>query len=156
MPDEPPPTFGLPDRGELLESMARSMADESVTAAVKDELAKVRRPDRSLVLEDLQPYRTSKDGPLYTLSMILSLDVFRVGAWVQDGFGGPQRRQAVRTVEDLCRREGIDAAVAWAVAHAEPDRLHVTTLREQMEEFAHSDQADMIRRILQKSLRRWR
>ncbi len=156
MPDEPPPTFHLPDRGELLESMAQSVAGESITSAVRDELAKVRRPDGSLVLEDLAPYRTSKDGPLYTLSMILSLDVFRVGAWVQNGFGRPLRRQAMRTVEDLCRREGIDAAAAWALAHAEPDTLHISTLREQMEEFAHSDQADMIRRILQKSLRRWR
>lgn len=156
MPDEPPPTFHLPDRGELLESMTQSVASESVTAAVREELAKVRRTDGSLVLEDLVPYRTSKDGPLYTLSMILSLDVFRVGAWAQEGFGRPQRRQAVRTVEDLCRREGIDAAVAWALANAEPDRLQIAALREQMEEFAHSDQADMIRRILQKSLRRWR
>jgi hypothetical protein len=154
MPDTPP-NFGLPDRGELLESMAHSVAGESVAATVHEAVARVRRPDGTLVLDDLRTYRTTKDGPLYALNMILSLDVFRVSAWAQGGFSMFQKRSAVRTVEDLCRREGIDSAVAWALSNGQPERLHVDVLRELMEEFVHSDKADMIRRILQKSLFKW-
>jgi hypothetical protein len=156
MPDDTPPGFGLPDRGELLESMAYGVAGEKAAVAVREEVAKVRRPDGSLVLEDLAAYRTSKDGPLYALNMILSLDVFRVSAWAHGGFSLFQRKTAVRSVEDLCRREGIDSAVAWALSNGAREKLHVEVLHGLMEEFCHSNQADMIRRILQKSLQRWR
>jgi len=155
MPDQQP-RFGLPDRGELLESMAHGAAGDSVAAVVHEAVAKVRRPDGSLVLNDLRTYRTTKDGPLYALNMILSLDVFRVSAWARAGFSLFQRKSAIRNVEDLCQREGVDSAVAWALLHGQHEKLHVDVLRDLMEDFVDSDKAEMIRRILQKSLRKWR
>jgi hypothetical protein len=148
--------FDLPDRGEWLVDTVSSLANESIGAVVASEVEKVRAQDGSLAVDSLRDFRREKDGPLYALSLILGLDVMATRVWAEAGFGFLQRKSAGRTVEEIARREGITAAVLWALTNGDRKKLHVDVLRDMLRGIESSERGDTILRILVKSLRKWR
>lgn len=149
------PDFGLPDRGDLLIQMALELAGERTASIVAGEVERIRRPDGSIVSNDLGEYRGYKSGPLYALTIILSRDRITVSAWASNCFGFGQKRDAQRTVEQLFQREGITAAVVWVLASSKK-KVYVDVLRDMLKNYVHSDHFDTSFRFLEKSLRKWR
>lgn len=150
------PDLDLPDRGQLLTEMVHSLAGPEVASIVAAEVDGVRAPSGALAVENLHDYRKPKDGPLHALSLILTMDAMAAGAWAQMGFGLLQRRSSGRKVEEMARREGVDAAVVWALVNGNREKLHVDVIRAMLNDFHNSDRAEMVWNVLGRSLRKWR
>lgn len=122
------------------------------------EVDRVRRPDGALVAADLRDVRKEKDGPLYILGALLGLEAITVSVWAGSGFGMLQKRSASKQVEQLCREQGVAAAVDWALANGSRDRLHLSVLRDGLDDMLHGttlNEAGM-RDGLRRCFRKWR
>lgn len=122
--------YQLPDQGFVLVRWAHDIAHGRTSVVVDSEVERARRPDGALTVVDLAAFRRAKDGPLSVLRTLLELEAAAVRRWSRAGFARFARFSAGRRVERLCREQGVEAAVAFALAHGQAERLKLHELRD--------------------------
>lgn len=147
--------YDLPDQGCNLVLLAGELGGADVAA----EVDRVRRADGVLAQADVMSYSKPKDGPLFVLNSLLSLESVCVAVWGAAGFGVLQRRGARRQIEKLCRGDGVEAGVDWAMANGSMTDGSVARLREALtlDRLVNvSFSVDFIKGQLNESLIKWK
>jgi len=153
------PKYGLPDQGHNLAQLARDVAGDPGAALAVAEVNRVRRPGGALAQADMVSYKKAKDGPLFVLNSLLSIEAVSAAVWSEHGFGMMQKRSAKRQVEQLSRNSGIDAAVDWALTNGSNTKLDIGLLRDMLgleKLIGTSFDPAFFRHEMATSLRKWK
>jgi hypothetical protein len=132
--------YQLPDQGDTLVRLARDVAGDGGAAVAATELVRVRRADGTLAARDLAGVQYEQGGPLSTLSVILAGEAIAVAVWSEWGFDKRrERKSASKQVDEICRSNGVEAAVDWALANATNNRLKLDVLRDELGRVLYGD-----------------
>ena len=121
--------YQLPDQGFTVVRWAHDIAHGRTSVVVDAEVERARRADGALTVADLSAFRNAGDGPLSVLRLLLELEAAAVRRWSKAGFARFHTWSSGRRVERICRQDGVEAAVGWALAHGVSDRLSLDELR---------------------------
>lgn len=122
--------LGFPDQGDALIRLAGEAAGEWAAQVIATEVAGIRRTDGVLTFADCRASKSFMKGPAQYLAGLLNLESIAVAAWASAPAGMMQRRSVLKEVEQLCQRDGVVAAVEWALANGSRDRLRLDLLRD--------------------------
>ena len=124
--------YRLPDHGYTIVRWAHELAKGRGAVVVEPDVERIRRPDGALAFGDVTPFKTVSHGPLSVLRELLDLEAREIRSWSKAGFARFRKGAAARQVDRICREQGSEAAVDWAMANATTDELNLGELRDRL------------------------